>query len=247
MHVHFTRYLAVGDSISIDDYPALDYEGRGLGAPRRGLGAIALLYQNADDVWPEFQGQDLQSRYPGIQLEDHSFDGATTDGVLGGLTSVPTTDQPTLVTLTAGGNDLLSALTLGPEEREASLRTALDRLGATVDGLRELRNSSRLLVATVYDPTDDTGMLGEVTLGAAELDLLARFNDGVRALCRSSGARLVDIHAHFLGHGASVPASERWYWLPSPIEPGMQGASEVRRLWLNALPDEPPTTASVSS
>lgn len=244
--MHFKRYLALGDSISIDDYPAFDYEGRGLGGLRRGLGAIALLYQNADDVWPEFQGRDLASRYPGIQLEDHSFDGATTEGVLGGLTSVATTGQPTLVTLTAGGNDLLSALTLGPEEREGSLRTALDNLSATVDRLRELRSSGRVLLATVYDPTDDTGTLGDVTLGAAELDLLARFNDGVRALCRSSGATLIDIHAHFLGHGASVPASERWYWLPSPIEPGMQGASEVRRLWLSALSDEPPTTATIS-
>jgi len=240
--MNFKRYLALGDSISIDDYPALDYEDRRGGAARGGLGAIALFHRNADDVWPEFEGLDLASRYPGIRLEDHSFDGATTDGVLGGLDAALSSDEESLITLTAGGNDLLSALTLAPTEREATMTNALDNLGAIIDRLSELRDRSRLLVATVYDPTDGTRRLGEATLGAADLDLLARFNDGVRALCRRSGAVLVDIHAHFLGHGASVPGSQRWYWLPSPIEPGIEGASEVRRLWLDAVVEARTTT-----
>ena len=239
--MNFKRYLALGDSISIDDYPALDYEDRRPGAARRGLGAIALFHRNADDVWPEFQGRDLASRYPGIRIEDHSFDGATTDAVLGGLDAALSSDEESLITLTAGGNDLLSALTLGTGDRDAASRNALDNLGAIIDRLKELRNRSRLLVATVYDPTDGTRRLGEATLGAADLDLLARFNDGVRTLCRGSAVVLIDIHAHFLGHGACVPAAERWYWLPSPIEPGIRGASEVRRLWTEALEEEAAT------
>ena len=235
--MNFKRYLALGDSISIDDYPALDYEERGRGLARKGLGAIALFYRNADDVWPEFEGRDLASRYPGIQLEDHCFDGATTVGVLGGLDAALSSDEESLITLTVGGNDLLSALSLAATEREAAMTNALDNLGSIIDRLSELRSRSRLLVATVYDPTDGTGRLGE-----AKLDLLARFNNGVPALCRRSGAVLVDIHAHFLGHGASVPTSERWHWLPSPIEPGIEGASEVRRLWLDALVEERGTT-----
>lgn len=238
--MQFKRYLALGDSISIDDYPALDYEGRGLGNARQGLGAIALFYRNADDVWPEFQGRDLVSRYPTIRLEDYSYDGATTDGVLGGLGKALASDEESLVTLTVGGNDLLSALGTEPSERDSVVERAARNLGRVLARLSELRRTCRALVATVYDPTDGTGRLGQLTLGTSELDLLARFNEEVRTLCRSRGVTLVDIHAHFMGHGASGPAARQWYWQPSPIEPGLQGASEVRRLWLEALEQAAP-------
>jgi hypothetical protein len=46
---------------------------------------------------------------------------------------------------------------------------------------------------------------------------------------------LADAHAHFLGHGVSVPEADRWYWRRSLIEPNARGASELRHLWLNAL------------
>jgi hypothetical protein len=46
---------------------------------------------------------------------------------------------------------------------------------------------------------------------------------------------LAEVHAHFLGHGVSVLERERWYWRHNLIEPSARGASEIRRVWWDAL------------
>ena len=99
-----------------------------------------------------------------------------------------------------------------------------------------------ILVANVYDPTDGTGDLDGHRLhqrrwvaAPQEMRWLRDGNAGVGRLCAERGARLVDVHGHFAGHGRSAPAAERWYWTESIIEPGVVGASEIRRLWLSAL------------
>jgi len=92
-----------------------------------------------------------------------------------------------------------------------------------------------LLVANVYDPTDGTGDLEGHRLRPQEMRWLRDYNAGVARVCAVLGARLIDVHGHFAGHGRSVPAADRWYWTGSLIEPGVVGASELRRLWLAAL------------
>jgi len=58
----------------------------------------------------------------------------------------------------------------------------------------------------------------------------------VKALSDPPAVRPIPIHDHFLGHGLSKPDPDaRWYWRHSIIEPSACGASEVRRLWLEAL------------
>ena len=75
-------YVALGDSMSIDDYPGLDYSDRtGRPAPA-GLGAPSLLQHNVDAVWPEFARRDLASLAPGHRAVVLSQDGATTADVL---------------------------------------------------------------------------------------------------------------------------------------------------------------------
>src|ERR1700759_4852654 len=88
----FTRYIALGDSVSIDLYPALDAgqidvavaleraKTAGNVAP---LGAASLLYQNSEALWPEETANDLISRYPGIQLVNVAEDGASIGDVFG--------------------------------------------------------------------------------------------------------------------------------------------------------------------
>jgi hypothetical protein len=72
-------------------------------------------------------------------------------------------------------------------------------------------------------------------------DLLAyldRVNQHIQNYATSTGALFTDIHRHFLVHVLSAPARERWYWAPNPIDPSAHGASEIRRLWLDALQAE---------
>ena len=246
----FVRYIALGDSMSIDLYPALDagqvdvavalerVTSAGNIAP---LGAASLLFQNSEEAWPDEMGNDLTSRYPGIQLTNVAEDGATIGDVFGEqLGQVEDTDEPVLITLTIGGNDLLSAYGNKPkrallERIERDIAEAYDFL---VDHLRGRFPNGTLIVNTIYDPSDRSGKIPGVyeELGPLPLDILDRMNDHIRALAIGTPrVLLADVYAHFLGHGVSVAENDQWYWKRSLIEPNARGASEIRRLWLEAL------------
>jgi lysophospholipase L1-like esterase len=252
--MHFTRYLALGDSISIDLYPALDYAGASdwvdSARLRRGLGAASLFHRNDDVVWPEFRGRDLASRYPGLTFrnghdlggptdgdsDNLTSDGATTDDVRAyQLPRVTPSDEPTLVTLTVGGNDMLAVLHRDPPPRNLVAGMA-SRLRRILRDIKARRPQSLVLVTNVYDPSDGTNQLGDGRRLDEPARWLADYNLQLRvAVAETEGARLADIHRHFLGHGLTAPPDERWYWRGLIVEPGARGASEVRRVWLACL------------
>ena len=243
-------YVALGDSMSIDLYPALDAgeadvavalerrEDAGKVAP---LGAASLLARNDDARWPEFAGRDLASRWPRLQTRMLASDGATIGDVFGA--QLPVLDEgtrETVVTITVGGNDLLSAYSTRPR---ASLMERIVRdigagYDAMLDALEERLPRARLVLTTVYDPSDRTGRIPGVLedVGKLPLQHLDALNGHIRELARSRpNAVLADVYGHFLGHGASVEEKHRWYWKRSLIEPSASGASEIRRVWLDAL------------
>jgi lysophospholipase L1-like esterase len=215
-------YYALGDSISIDDYA---------GGP--GLGAASLL---ADDF--------------GIDLTLLARDGATSDDVVRfQLDKIE--GRPALITLTMGGNDLLTTLfspaKLGlPPDLDAARRTVTQVATNYAIALPALTaTGARVVLSTVYDPTDGTGDLSWVGLPAWEggLEILAALNTEIRDAADRHGARLADLHAAFLGHGAKagdVTASEprpdnRDLWLCGHIEPNAWGARAIRDTWRAAL------------
>jgi lysophospholipase L1-like esterase len=251
--VRLHRYVALGDSISIDLYPALDLAG--VGAPqggarlRPGLGASSLLFRNDDALWPEFTGRDLATRFPRLEFrnehdlsrpsryptDNFATDGATTGDVLTRqLPLVEPSHEETLVTLTAGGNDMLQVLHVArpPAELVTGMVSRLHRI------LREIKArlpSSLVLVGTVYDPSDGTNDMGTGRLDAAAR-WLAEYNGAVREAVRTTpGTILADLERHFYGHGVTAPERERWYWRELIVEPNARGASEVRRVWLECL------------
>ncbi len=250
----FTRYLALGDSISIDLYPALDHAGVSdwvdAARLRRGLGAASLLHRNDDEVWPEFRGLDLASRFPGLRFrnghelgaptpgdtDNLTTDGATTEGVRAHqLPRVAPSDEPTLVTLTAGGNDMLQVLYRDPPPRNL-VAGMTSRLRRILRDIKARRPNSLVLVTNVYDPSDGTNQLGDGRRLDEPARWLAEYNLQLRvAVAETEGARLADIHRPFLGHGVTAPPDERWYWSGLIFEPGARGASEVRRVWLDCL------------
>lgn len=244
--IPFRRYLSLGDSISIDRYPALDQQDReGAPAPITGLGAASLLYRNDDRRWPEFAGRDLTSHCDGIEWTDLAMDGAVVRTVLESqIPRLPDPiDEPSLVTLTIGGNDFLRLLGPGHGEGEraaAARASVVDDIASgfrvVIERLRERLADATIIAGTVYDPTDGTGVLRDGTERTAVLDALHDLNDRLETIAGGAGVRTVDIHGHFLGHGLSQDdASERWYWDPMIIEPSAKGASEVRRLWLEEI------------
>lgn len=210
--------------MSIDDYA---------GGP--GQGAASLL---ADDL--------------GIELQILARDGATSDDVvhhqLGQVAG-----RPALVTLTMGGNDLLTTLIIdrdgglgGGTDADVAQQTVV-RVATNYDvALQTLTaTGARVVVSTVYDPTDGTGDLSWLGLPAwpAGLGILDALNTAIRAAAQRHGAAIADVHAAFLGHGAKAgdvtqanarPAN-RDLWFCGHIEPNAWGAQAIRDTWRAAL------------
>lgn len=206
----FARYIALGDSISIDEYPL-----RETGVPN--IGAASLL---------------SRALAP-IEFENLTADGATTEDVIRyQLPLVSRSSEETIVTLTAGGNDMLMHLgALFPPRNLVD--EMIERITRIVDELTAKLPQGLILVGTVYDPSDGSSVLDGQRFDR-EAGWLARYNEAVRALARDN-VKIADIHARFLGHGTSVPASERWYWSGLIFEPNARGAREVAELWSELL------------
>jgi lysophospholipase L1-like esterase len=189
-------YLALGDSISIDDYTGV-----------RGGGAASQL-----------------ARKLGLELVDLTLDGNTTDGVLADLARAPATAD--VVTLTAGGNDLL-----GGDLPRAILRR-LQQIAQRIEPL-----GARVIVNTVYDPSDGDNDLGRRELALSRLatiELRRRLNAvnrGITKLAAEHGFLVADLERLFHGHG--VTSSEPWF--VQVIEPNLAGASAIAEHWHELL------------
>jgi lysophospholipase L1-like esterase len=238
------HYVALGDSISIDDYA---------GGP--GRGAASLVFANRDEDFPEWRGRDLRTadRQAGFWLL--ATDGATTrtllDAQLPRLSALRV--RPTLVTLTIGGNDLLGAYgdTRAAHAVIDRVQAAVTRALAGIRGL--LAPSGRVVVGTVYDPSDGTG--DAVRLGLPSwpdaVAVIAELNDVLRQVAERQGAAVAEIGEHFHGHGllAGDPRqrdprpARRDLWFCDLIEPNAWGAGGVRAAFWAALGGpSPPAT-----
>jgi len=231
-----TVYVALGDSISIDDY-----------AGGQGRGGASLLHANRDDDFPEWRGLDLVSGNPGATFVQLATDGARASTLVDvQLPRLAATGvEPTLVTVTIGGNDVLAAYGSTPAARDA-----VERVGALLDlaltGLRGLlAENGRMVVGTVYDPSDGTGDSARLGLPPwpDAVPLIAELNEKLRHIASVHGAAVAEIGRLFLGHGllAGDPAqgqsrpAERDLWFCNVIEPNAWGASGVREAFWSAV------------
>jgi lysophospholipase L1-like esterase len=189
-------YLALGDSISIDDYTGV-----------RGGGAASQL-----------------ARKLRIDIVDLTRDGNTTQGVLADLARAPAAAD--VVTLTAGGNDLLGG---------AFPRTILRRLHLIAEQIQPL--GARVVVNTVYDPSDGDNEVGRRELGLSRLATMAlrrrlnALNSGIGKLAADRGFLLADLERLFHGHG--VTSTNPWF--VHVIEPNLAGATAIAEHWHELL------------
>jgi len=229
-------YVALGDSMSIDEYA---------GGP--GRGAASLFYRNHPD-WPEFEGRDLLTVFPDLDFRLLAFDGATSEGVLSlqapALRELPT--APKITTLTTGGNDLLSYFGIGRQDFQRAADHLRSRLERILESCCEaVGPAGCVLVGNIYDPTDGTGQVpgSGFPLWDNSMPALELFNRTVAEVTRDFPAALVDIHDHFLGHGvraqdptfAHYHAGDATVWYTELIEPNARGAHEIRRLFWEGL------------
>jgi lysophospholipase L1-like esterase len=221
--------------MSIDDY-----------AGGIGRGAASLLYRNRDADFPDWVGRDLATA--GFTALPLARDGATaTDVLQDQLARV--TGQPALVTVTMGGNDLL-----GCYGDDAAAVAAVGRVRAVGEGvlvrLRRLGGEGcRIVIGTVYDPSDGTGRVP----GSGLPDWprgphwIRSLNTALADLARRHRAVLADLHSHFHGHGSTAgnPAQTdprpavRDLWYCGVVEPNAWGAHEIRRSWWQSINLDP--------
>ena len=112
--MEFAHYFSFGDSMSIDAYAG------------PGLGAASLLYSNRNDYWPEFAGQDLKSLNPDLLFHGLAADGSTLIDAWHQLEICPKVEGRVLVSLTLGGNDVLSGI--GQSDNAYRYRDQIDKL-----------------------------------------------------------------------------------------------------------------------
>jgi lysophospholipase L1-like esterase len=193
-------YLALGDSISIDDYTGV----RGGGAPAQIARTLA------------------------VDLVDLTRDANTTHGVLADLARAPAAAE--IVTLTAGGNDLL-----GGDLPHAILR----RLRQIAEKIQPL--GARVVINTIYNPSDGDNEVGRCELGLSRLatiELRRRLNAvnrGIAKLARERGFLLADLERLFHGHG--LGSNDPWF--VQVIEPNLPGATAIANHWYELLTSSP--------
>lgn len=131
----FDIYFAIGDSMSIDFYPAQDAEASGI-TVREDIGAAALFHHNESDMFPEFSGMDLASFFPKIHYKNIAEDGNTCGGFINRLAAMDLSTSPevcALITLTVGGNDLLSAYRASVGKEKGVLQEEILRIQTEYD------------------------------------------------------------------------------------------------------------------
>ncbi|GAA4973948.1 SGNH/GDSL hydrolase family protein [Actinoplanes utahensis] len=224
-------YVALGDSMSIDDY-----------AGGAGRGAASLLHRNRDADFPDWADRDLTAA--GYAVRVLARDGALTADVI--ERQLPSVQGPVdLVTVTMGGNDLLSVY--GDDSAAAAVvgRVEAQAEGVLVRLRRIVGRDCRIVVTTVYDPSDGTGAVpgsGLASWGRGP-HWIRTLNAVLISAAGRHGAVVADVHAAFHGHGVTAgdPArsdarpADRDLWFCGVVEPNAWGAHHIRATWWEAL------------
>jgi len=233
----YDAYIAVGDSMSIDVYPALD-----LNQPEQTpVGAASLLFRNHSGFYPSFEGRDLHTLIPGIQFLNLAEDGYTTFDLLDKPFARHESEyakRPVLITVTLGGNDALQLIRMdrsAPSLLTNAVAQIVDRYARVVSVIKTSFQSATVVLTTIYDPSDGTGNLPGVPDFSDLLPFLQFINNKIRGFAETNNWLIADVHQHFSGHGVTAAPSEQYYWTENPIEPSALGASELRALWLETL------------
>jgi lysophospholipase L1-like esterase len=250
------RVIFLGDSITA-----------GAGASSDSLAYPALTVENDDGEWSGWGDHDLRSVFDnGFEVVDVSRGGATTDTLrsqqLPALTDElgDTVAGETIVIMTVGGNDMQAALLpiLNAQDQDAVANEAIgevaDNMAAVMDYFADTdRFSDGVFVyfANVYEPTDAVGQSNSCFFGIDFSTILRYFdqaNDTMRSLAEESGAGMVDLRGHFLGHGVyasddSIDAydeADATEWFANDcIHPNDRGHHEIRRLFVTAVEGRP--------
>jgi lysophospholipase L1-like esterase len=168
------KYLALGDSTSIDKYTGIECGGA--------VSQFARLI--AADV-----------------LQDLTHDGFTTDAVIESLASVSI--KPDIITLTVGGNDLLQRPSWNIDRYAPQDPDTLETLRKLQHIYTQLSNfHCKVIVNTIHDPTDgDEFLMQQLGLSVPFRIAYDEINQAIRQMAGRYAFTLSDLKQLFTGHG----------------------------------------------
>ena len=220
--------------------------------------SYAELLVNNTSTWPDWDGRDLATRYPGIDVVDVSDGGAWTGTVLNSqiedfeaAVTLPFEGEA-LVIITAGGNDLYSVLRnpSGVEERVENTVSNWREMAEYFLDDERFPDGSTVLMANVYEPTDAVGQYSGCFYGLNISSLLPNLHDAntqLRGLAVEMGFSALDMRGTFLGHGFYYDDPTAPYydeadpslWLANDcIHPNPRGHHEIRTMFWRAIAGE---------
>ncbi|CAN5381339.1 hypothetical protein BH11ARM2_BH11ARM2_03370 [soil metagenome] len=203
-------YLALGDSISIDLYTKVEGGGAASQLARK-LGADPFLDLTRDGMTSDQLLDDLR--------QDQTFG------------DIPKVDA---VTLTIGGNDLLSGYFFREEGAHGAQIIGFETLRYNVNEIADLlaKLQCPVVMNTIYDPTDgDDSHAAELGLPPEARQGLIGANAMLREVAVAHGFLLCDLESLCQGHGfwSSDP------WMVMHIEPSLKGATQIAEAWHRLL------------
>lgn len=226
----------------------------GAGSPGTDGDFTSLLVNNTG-AWPAWDGADLTTRYPGIDVVDISGGGAWTGTVLNDQidrfeeqVTLPFEGE-VLVVITVGGNDLQSVL-LDPSSVEERVEKTVGNWGEIAEYFlddQRFPDGATVLMANVYEPTDAVGQVADCFYGLDISSLLPSLHDTnqqLRGLAEGMGFSALDMRGTFLGHGfhhsdpitAYYDEDDPSLWLANDcIHPNPRGHHEIRAMFWRAI------------
>ncbi len=158
---------------------------------------------------------------------------------------------PVGIVITIAGNDLreAAAVAIGGADLEVRQGVRRNVADAIDDLVRPGRFGSgteaRVYLATIYDSSDGRGGFVErncpIAIGAVPTDpIFERWNADLADLARARGAKIVDIHGAFRGHG--IASNESWY-VRDCIHPNDAGHIAIARAFDDAIRGVTPAPA----
>lgn len=220
-------YIALGDSITIDDYPDQEMGTKFNGAASR----LQRMLETSSFLNLSGDGATIRD------IRQHQLPAA--------INLIGNSNQEVFITLTAGGNDISFGTMRLKAQNRLSLYPQLmqDITRQYVDLVLDIRRAfpnSQIVLNTLYDPTDGTGKLPENC--GLWADIAPQYSKGRRQLgqfIKAWGMKLnfavvVDIFEKFDGKGMRIENMEGYYYNNFLIEPGALGANAIAELWYEA-------------
>lgn len=230
------------------------------------FGAIPLppLTTAADRIYRALLGDMLAARFPGVQIDNCSVNGARMEDFFSGDTQIPncfpSTPDPrnTLVIMTMGGNDLRRFAERNDtfEQAEPELNNLVQLNREAIRWLKDpanFPNGSSVIFANIYEYTDTSADLGScaganlIGLGGTYLSagpIVQFLHEAFLQTAVETGSDMIFMFEDFCGHGYRRddpalqcyrgPGQDIWFDLTC-IHPNDPGHAHIAEMFMNVV------------